>query len=73
VVWRKLTGDFVRDNLVLEAYLCEVLHFDVRQRADSDPQVLYVNGSHALPKLDYCEVRQLEATFHHLMWDVQDV
>lgn len=72
VVWRKLTDDSERDNLVLEAYLREVLHFDVRQAAEADPQVLYVNGSHALPVLAHCEVRQLETAFHHLMWDVQD-
>lgn len=73
VVWRKLTGDLARDNLVLEAYLREVLKFDVRKSAGTVPQVLYVNGSHALPAMPHCEVRQLEAAFHHLMWDMQDV
>lgn len=73
VVWRKLTGDLARDNLVLEAYLRETLKFDVRKSAGAVPQVLYVNGSHALPAMPHCEVRQLEAAFHHLMWDVQDV
>lgn len=72
VVWRKLTADPVRDNLVLEAYLREQLGFDVRQPDNPPCAVLYVNGSHALPNLPQCEVRQLEEAFHRLMWDAQD-
>jgi adenine-specific DNA-methyltransferase len=73
VVWRKLTENLEQDNLVLEAYLREVLDFDVRKPNESAPQVVYVNGSHALPAMPQCEVRQLEEAFHNLMWDVQDV
>ena len=73
VIWRKLTGDAVRDNLVLEAYLREVLGFDVREDGQPPCAVLYVNGSHALPLMPRCDVRQLEEAFHRLMWDVQDV
>jgi len=73
VIWRKLTGDAVRDNLVLEAYLREVLGFDVREEGQPPCAVLYVNGSHALPLMPRCDVRQLEEAFHRLMWDVQDV
>lgn len=74
VVWRKLTGNLEQDNLVLEAYLREVLAFDVRKAQDAVPfDVVYVNDSHALPAMPSCEVRQLEEAFHRLMWDVQDV
>jgi adenine-specific DNA-methyltransferase len=74
VVWRKLTGNLEQDNLVLEAYLREELKFDVRKARDVAPfDVVYVNGSHALPAMPLCEVRQLEEAFHRLMWDVQDV
>jgi len=74
VVWRKLTGNLEQDNLVLEAYLREELKFDVRKAGDAAPfDVVYVNGSHALPAMPLCEVRQLEDAFHRLMWDVQDV
>ena len=74
VVWRKFTGNLEQDNLVLEAYLREELKFDVRQSQDAVPfDVVYVNGSHALPAMPLCEVRQLEDAFHRLMWDVQDV
>lgn len=73
VVWRKLTGNPVQDNLVLEAYLREQMGFDVRQPDGAPCAVLYVNGSHALPMMPgRCEVRQLEDTFHRLMWDVKD-
>jgi adenine-specific DNA-methyltransferase len=73
VVWRKLTGNLEQDNLVLEAYLREALGFDVRRAHDAAPfDAVYVNGSHALPAMPLCEVRQLEEAFHHLMWDVQD-
>lgn len=73
VVWRKLTSDPAQDNLVLEAYLREQLGFDVRKQDSVPCAVLYVNGSHALPNMPHCEVRQLEEAFHRLMWDVKDV
>lgn len=73
VVWRKLTSDPAQDNLVLEAYLREQLGFDVRKQVSAPCAVLYVNGSHALPNMPHCEVRQLEEAFHRLMWDVKDV
>lgn len=72
VVWRKLTSDPVQDNLVLEAYLREQLGFDVRKPETVPCGLLYVNGSHALPNMPHCEVRQLEEAFHRLMWDVKD-
>lgn len=72
VVWRKLTGNLEHDNLVLEAYLREALGLGVRHPGEHWPAVLYVNGSHALPAMPHCEARQLEGTFHRLMWDVQD-
>ena len=74
VVWRKFTGNLEQDSIVLEAWLRETLNFDVRQNQNAAPfDVIYVNGSHALPLMPQCEVRQLEDAFHRLMWDVQDV
>lgn len=73
VVWRKLTSDPVQDNLVLEAYLREQLGFDVCNPDGTPCAQLYVNGSHALPNVAHCEVRQLEEAFHRLMWDMTDV
>lgn len=72
VVWRKLTSDPAQDNLVLEAYLREQMGFDVRKLDGAPCSVLYVNGSHALPNMPHCEMRQLEEAFHRLMWDVKD-
>ncbi len=74
VVWRKFTGNLEQDSIVLEAWLRETLNFDVRQNQGAAPfDVIYVNGSHALPLMPQCEVRQLEDAFHRLMWIVQDV
>lgn len=73
VVWRKLTGDLARDSLVLEAYLREVHALDLRKPEAAIPfDVLYVNGSHALPAVPQCDIRQTEEAFHRLMWDGQD-
>lgn len=74
VLWRKLSGNLEQDNAVLEAYLREVLRLDLSSSADKNQfDVIYVNGSHTLPKLPHCDIRLLEQTFHQCMWESQDV
>lgn len=74
IVWRKLSGDLEQDNVVLEAYLHEILHIDLSNSDDKNLyDVIYVNGSHSLPKLAHCDIRLIEETFHQRMWESQDV
>ncbi|NMM38970.1 MAG: site-specific DNA-methyltransferase [Glaciimonas sp.] len=74
VLWRKLSGNLEQDNAVLEAYLREVLRLDLSSSVDKNQfDVIYVNGSHTLPKLPYCDICLLEQTFHERMWESQDV
>lgn len=74
VVWRKLCGNLEQDNAVLEAYLREALRLDLSNSQDKNQfDVIYVNGSHTLPKLPHCDIRLLEQTFHQRMWESQDV
>jgi adenine-specific DNA-methyltransferase len=74
VVWRKLSGNLEQDNAVLDAYLREVLRLDLSSSEDKNQfDVIYVNGSHTLPKLPHCDIRLLEQTFHQRMWESQDV
>jgi len=72
VLWRKLSGNLEQDNAVLDAYLREELRLDFSSSADQNQfDVIYVNGSHTLPKLPHCDVRLLEQTFHQRMWESQ--
>ena len=74
VVWRKLGGNLEQDNAMLEAYLREALRLDLSNNQDKNQfDVIYVNGSHTLPKLPHCDIRLLEQTFHQRMWESQDV
>jgi adenine-specific DNA-methyltransferase len=74
VVWRKLSGNLEQDNAVLDAYLREVLRLNLSSNEDKNQfDVIYVNGSHTLPKLPHCDIRLLEQTFHQRMWESQDV
>lgn len=74
VVWRKLGGNLEQDNAVLDAYLRQVLRLDLSNSQDKNQfDVIYVNGSHTLPKLPHCDIRLLEQTFHQRMWESQDV
>ncbi|NVI81371.1 site-specific DNA-methyltransferase [Janthinobacterium sp. BJB401] len=74
VVWRKLSGNLEQDNAVLDAYLRQVLRLDLSNSQDKNQfDVIYVNGSHTLPKLPHCDIRLLEQAFHQRMWESQDV
>jgi len=71
VVWRKLTGDLEKDNLMLDEWFRKY-----RLSAhDTEFDVIYVNGSNNLPNLRKAEetwkVRLLEEAFHQAMWDVE--
>ena len=69
VVWRKLTGDPERDNLVLNEWFA-TQGYSAR---DNGFQVIYVNGDNNLAGLkapeDTWNVRLIEEDFHRLMFD----
>lgn len=71
IVWRKLTGDQEKDNLMLDEWF-------QRNRIsprDFEFDTIYVNGSNNLPNLkqeeDNWKVRLLEEEFMQRMWDVE--
>lgn len=68
VVWRKLTGDFERDNLVLDTWFGKQGY----SSKDSEFDLIYVNGSCNLENLktpdDHWKVRLIEEDFHRLMF-----
>jgi adenine-specific DNA-methyltransferase len=73
IIWRKLTGDWEKDNLMLDEWFQKTweniheLEFDT----------IYVNGSSNLQNLalseDTWKVRLLEEEFMKRMWDVENV
>jgi adenine-specific DNA-methyltransferase len=73
IIWRKLTGDLEKDNLMLDEWFQKTweniheLEFDT----------IYVNGSSNLQNLalseDTWKVRLLEEEFMKRMWDVENV
>ncbi len=69
VIWRKLTGDIERDNLVLDVWFKR--HCNDSQEFKFD--IIYVNGSNNLSNLrsdgQRWEVRLIEEEFMNLMWD----
>ena len=71
IVWRKLTGDIEKDNLMLDTWF-EAL--DIRTR-DFEFDTIYVNGSNNLPNLkredETWKVRLIEEEFMKRMWDVE--
>ena len=73
IVWRKLTGDLEKDNLMLDCFF-QANRISTR---DFEFDTIYVNGSNNLPNLkregDTWKVRLIEEDFHRLMWDVEDV
>ena len=73
IVWRKLTGDMEKDNLMLDEWF-KVNRISTR---DFEFDTIYVNGSNNLPNLkqegDNWKVRLIEEDFHRLMWDIEDV
>jgi adenine-specific DNA-methyltransferase len=73
IIWRKLTGDLEKDNVVLD----EFFQRSGLSSLDSEFDTIYVNGSNNLPNLkvetDRWRVVLLEEAFHKQMWDSQDV
>lgn len=65
VIWRKLTGDTEKDNLILDEW------FMAQGYAELD--VIYVNGTNNLENLkgpdDRWKVRLIEEDFHRLMFE----
>jgi adenine-specific DNA-methyltransferase len=72
VIWRKLTGDLEKDNLMLDEWFKKYR----LSTQDTEFDVVYVNGSNNLPNLRQAEetwkVRLIEEHFHQAMWDVED-
>jgi adenine-specific DNA-methyltransferase len=73
IVWRKLTGDMEKDNLMLDEWF-KANRISTR---DFEFDTIYVNGTNNLPNLkqkgDNWKVRLIEEDFHRLMWDIKDV
>jgi adenine-specific DNA-methyltransferase len=73
VIWRKLTGDPERDNLVLDEWFTKQGY----STKDYEFQLIYVNGDSNLENLkapdDTWKVRLIEEDFHRLMFDTEGV
>jgi adenine-specific DNA-methyltransferase len=73
IVWRKLTGNLEKDNLMLD----EWFQRNRISTRDFEFDTIYVNGSNNLPNLKLDEeswkVRLIEEEFMKRMWDAQDV
>jgi adenine-specific DNA-methyltransferase len=71
VIWRKLTDDLERDNLMLDEWFKKYR----LSSQDTEFDVIYVNGSNNLPNLrrdeEIWKVRLIEESFHQAMWDVE--
>lgn len=71
IIWRKLTGDLEKDNLMLDEWFKKYR----LSAQDSEFDVIYVNGSNNLPNLkrddENWKVRLIEESFHQKMWDVE--
>ena len=73
IVWRKLTGDMERDNLMLDEWF-KTIRINPQ---DFEFDTIYVNGSNNLPNLklegENWKVRLIEEDFMRLMWDVENI
>lgn len=71
IVWRRLTGDIEKDNLVLDQWFKQACI----KTGDNGFDVVYVNGSSTLANLkqdvEGWEVRLLEKEFMKRMWEVE--
>ena len=71
IVWRKLTGNMERDNLVLDEWFVGQGYLDKGSEFD----LIYVNGSNNLENLkskkDLWKVRLIEDDFHRLMFEME--
>lgn len=69
VVWRKLTGDLEKDNVMLDEWF-QKNRISTR---DFEYDIIYVNGSNNLPNLmqegDNWKVRLIEEEFMKRMWE----
>lgn len=72
IVWRKLTGDLEKDNLMLDTWFRK--HGISTQDYEFD--TIFVNGSNNLPNLkqddEHWKVRLIEEEFKKRMWDTSD-
>jgi adenine-specific DNA-methyltransferase len=72
VIWRKLTGDPERDNLVLDEWFTTAGY-----AKDHDFQLVYVNGDNNLEArrtpADTWKLRRIEGDFRRLMFDAEGV
>lgn len=73
IVWRKLTGDLEKDNLMLDEWFW-------KNRAGTQDfkfDTIYVNGSNNLPNMKQAhenwKVRLIEEEFMKRMWDVEGI
>jgi adenine-specific DNA-methyltransferase len=73
IIWRKLTGDPERDNLVLDEWFTRQGY----STKDYEFQLIYVNGDNNLENLkapnDTWKVRLIEEDFHRLMFDTEGI
>ena len=71
VIWRKLTGEPERDNLVLDEWFTRQGY----SAKDSEFDLIYVNGGNNLENLktpdDLWKVRLIEEDFHRLMFEME--
>ncbi len=71
ILWRKLTGDMEKDNLMLDEWF-KKNRINTR---DFEFDTIYVNGSNNLPNLklenENWKVRLIEEEFMKRMWDVE--
>jgi adenine-specific DNA-methyltransferase len=73
IVWRKLTGDQEKDNLMLDEWFSK----NRISPRDFEFDIVYVNGGNNLPNLrqegENWKVRLIEEEFMHRMWDTREV
>ncbi|MBU2623592.1 MAG: site-specific DNA-methyltransferase [Proteobacteria bacterium] len=73
IVWRKLTGNLEKDNLILDEWF-QKNRISTR---DFEFDTIYVNGSNNLPNLklesENWKVRLIEEDFMRLMWEMENL
>jgi adenine-specific DNA-methyltransferase len=67
IVWRKLSGDSIADNVLLEKFLAKLQV----NPADTEFAAIYVNGPHTLSD-PHNKIHLIEETFKRLMFDDSD-
>jgi len=74
IIWRKLTGDLEKDNLVLDCYLLKN-RINPLEKSSCDFDIIYINGSNNVPSLqkeeDTWKVRLIEEEFTQRMWEIE--